>query len=134
MSVFLYKRIFSFIFVGLFVFLIGQQEISGQQKKEVNLNDILSKLTFTSSISKKKPEINEQSIADILERKVNFILSLEDEQSVKKAGGSELLIKTIRENLPKKIEEKILLYNKFVINYNGNIEQKNSHPSCKRIH
>ena len=82
------------------------------------------KLVFTSRISKSTEEINEQLVKDIKERKVNFILSYEDEESLKKTGASEALIKVIRENLPKEIERKIILYKKYTDNYDGNVSQK----------
>lgn len=119
MKSFLYNRIFSVISIGLFAFLLFQQETVGQEKAALNLNEILSKLTFTSRINNKESEINEKLITAVRERKVNFILTSEDEKSLRKAGGNDLLIKTIRENLPEKLEEQIILYKKFTDNYNG---------------
>lgn len=120
-----------FIKAALFVFLNGTQ-IQGQEKQDyLNLNSIQLKLVFTSRIIETTEEINEQLIKDIKERKVNFILSSEDEESLKKAGASEALIRVIRENLPKEIKEKIVLtnekvalYRKFTDNYDGNVSQK----------
>ena len=112
------------ICIGLFVFA-NSQKIQGQEKKDyLNLNSIRLKLVFTSRISKSTEEINEQLVKDIKERKVNFILSYEDEESLKKTGASEALIKVIRENLPKEIERKIILYKKYTDNYDGNVSQK----------
>jgi len=43
---------------------------------------------------------------------------------LKKGGGSDLLVKTIRENLPKKLEEQIVLYKKYADNYDGDFKQR----------
>jgi hypothetical protein len=101
------------------------------KQNHLNLNDILTKLTFTPSINKSTEEINQQLIEEIQKRKVNFILSSEDENSLKKAGASNSLIKAIRGNLPNEFKEKLtlvaeqqVLYKKFTDNYNGTLEQK----------
>ncbi|HSK74426.1 MAG TPA: hypothetical protein VK892_22185, partial [Pyrinomonadaceae bacterium] len=94
-----------------------------QQEKPLNFNDILSRFTSDSGINDSIKEINEKLIADISKRKVNFILNSEDKKSLKKAGASSLLIKTIDENLPETLREKIVLYKKYLDNYEGNLSQ-----------
>ncbi len=112
------------ICICLLIFLVGQQEAQSQQEKPVSLNDIQAELTFTSRISKSEDEINNLLIKDIRKRGVNFILTSEDAKILKKAGANNLLIKVIRENLPKELEEQIILYKKYTDNYNGTVEQK----------
>ncbi len=124
MKILNYKTTIIFIFISLFVFLIGQQQVQAQQEKHLNLNHIRERLASKSRGSKTTKEINEQLIADIRKRGVNFHLTSKDKNSLKKAGGSNLLIKTIRENLSKNFKEQTLLYQKFVDNYDGTIEQK----------
>lgn len=124
MEVLIFRKAFVSIFISLFVFLIGQQQIQAQQEKHLNFNDIRETLVSKSHISKTTEEINEQLVTDIRKRGVSFILTSEDEDALKKAGGSDLLIKSIRENLPKRLEERIILYRKYVNNYDGTIEQK----------
>ena len=116
-----FKFITISVSLSLFVFLNAQQ-IQAQEKQEyLNFNDILTRLTFISRISSSTQEINQQLIKDIQKRKVNFILSSENETSLKKAGASDLLIKTIRESLSKEkqdlINEQQALYKKFTDNY-----------------
>jgi len=116
-------RITSFtIYTGLIIFLIGHQ-VQGQQEKPLNLQEIRKTLVFRSRISITTEELNEQLISEIRKRKVNFILSSEEEESLKKAGGSDLLIKTIHKVLPEKTRGKILLYQKYIDNYYGTAEQ-----------
>lgn len=119
------------ICVGLFVFFIGQQQAQGQRKKALSLNEILVKLSFTSRINRSIEEINEQIILEVNNRRVNFVVTSKDEESLRKAGGNDLLIKVIRKNPPKSLKEKIdllqekqILYKKFTDNYNGTLEQK----------
>lgn len=108
--------------IGLLIGVIGQ-EVQGQQEKPLNLQEIRKTLIFRSRPSKTTEELNEQLIAEIRKRKVNFILSSQEEESLKKAGGSEMLIKTIHEVLPEKTRGKILLYQKYIDNYYGTAEQ-----------
>ncbi len=109
------------IFISLFVFLIGQQ-VQAQRENHLNFNDIRETLVSKSRNSKTTEEINEQLITDIRKRGVDFMLSTEGEDALKKAGGSDLLIKSIRENLPKKLEKSIL-YGKFLNNYDRTTKQ-----------
>lgn len=117
--------------------------VTAQQTPEksdlVDLNDILSKLTFTSRISKSAEQINEELTKLVRERKVNFVLGSENEKQIKDAGGNDQLIEAIRENfkgevktlteLPAKtssdkaFEENATLYSKITKNYKGNLEQ-----------
>lgn len=120
-----------FLCIGFFVFLFNQR-IQGQEKHNfLNFNDILTRLTFTSRVSTSTEKINEQLIKNVQKRKVNFILSSKDQNSLKKAGASDSLIKAIRENLPNELKENLTLiteqqalYKEFTGNYNGSIEQK----------
>jgi len=122
MKTLIFRLMIVSIFTSLFVFLIGRQQVQAQQEKHLNLNDIRETLVFRSGVSKTTEEINEQLITDIRKRGVDFMLSTEDEGALKKAGGSDLLIKSIRENLPKRLEKNIL-YRKFLTNYDGTIKQ-----------
>jgi len=117
MKILIFRTMIISTFISLFVFLIGQQQVQAQQGKPLNLNDIQKTFISTSHISKTIEELNEQLITDIRKRKVNFILTSEDEDSLKKAGGSDLLIKEIRENLPERTKEKIILYQEYLNNY-----------------
>jgi len=99
------------IFAICIGFLIISQ-VQGQEKEFVNLQEIRKTLVFRSRIKITTEELNERLISEIRNRKVNFILTSEEEDSLKKVGGSNLLIKTIRENLPKKLGEQIVLYKK----------------------
>jgi hypothetical protein len=115
----------TFILIGLFIFLIGEQEVQGQQKKKyLTVEDILVKLVFKSRFNKTIAEINKQLIENVQERKVDFTLDSEDENSLKRIGASDLLIKAIRENFSKILQDQIILYKKFTDNYAGSFEQK----------
>jgi len=105
------------ICIGLFVFFVGQQQVQAQKEKHLNLWDIRKVLMFWLSINTSVAELNKRLIEDVNKRGVNFILFTDDEESLKNAGGSDLLIKTIRKNLPKKLREKLVLYQKYVNNY-----------------
>lgn len=118
-----FKTIVISVCAGLFILLTSQQS-QGQEERPLNLNDIQKVLVFRSRISVTTAELNYQLISEIRKRKVNFILTLDDEKSLKKAGGGDLLIKTIQENLPEKLREKIILYQKYVDNYAGTLKQK----------
>ncbi len=122
MKILNYKTTIIFIFISLFVFLIGQQRVQAQRENHLNFNDIRETLVSKSRNSKTTEETNEQLITDIRKRGVDFMLSTEGEDALKKAGGSDLLIKSIRENLPKKLEKNIL-YGKFLNNYDRTTKQ-----------
>ena len=111
------------VYISLLIFFTGLQ-IQGQQDKPISFNDIQKTLVFRSRISKTTDELNEQLISEIRKRKVNFILSSEQEKSLKKAGGSDLLIKTIHEVLPEKLKVKFLLYQKYLDNYDREAFEK----------
>ena len=124
----------SLFIIWIIVFLICQAQIYGQDKSNfINFNYILFKLTFTSRINHSNEEINAQLIKEIRERKVDFILKAENEKALKDAGGSDLLLKEILENLPKTVEIEIkhldakskffadaeTLYDRFLVNRKG---------------
>lgn len=122
-----YKLKIICVIVGILFCLAFQKQIQAQEKKPLNLNDIAVKLTFTSRIGKSNEKINEELIADVGKRKVNFILKSEDENLLRKAGAGDSLIKAIHENVPnevRELEEQTALYKKYVENYKGTIEQK----------
>ena len=124
MRVFAYKITIVSICVGLFIFLSNYQ-VQGQPEKPLNLSDIKAKLTSAFRVSEPAAEINEQLVKEICNRRVNFTLISEDEKSLKKAGASDLLIKTIRENSTEETKEMTSLYEKYEVNYQAvNIEQK----------
>ncbi|HQU86225.1 MAG TPA: hypothetical protein PKY59_24060, partial [Pyrinomonadaceae bacterium] len=66
--------------------------------KPLTLNDILSKLTFTSRVDKTVAQINAKLIEQIEERKVGFELTKDDEQKITKRGGNPALIKAVKTN------------------------------------
>jgi hypothetical protein len=88
MKILIFRVTIISVFISLFIFLIGQQ-VQAQQDKPLNLDDILSKLTFTSRIKTSTEEINRQLITDVRKRKVNFTLTRENKDSLKKAGGND---------------------------------------------
>lgn len=88
------------IFTFLFVFLTAQNTPAQEKSGYINLNYILSKL-----MSEPAPEINPKLIEEIRERKVDFILTSEDEERLKKSGANDLLIKTIDENASEKVKK-----------------------------
>jgi len=89
MKILIFRVTIISIFISLFVFLIGQQQVQAQTEKALNFNEILSTLKSTSGIKKSTDEINEQLITDIRKRKVNFTLTHEKRDSSKKAGGND---------------------------------------------
>lgn len=93
------------LFLGLIVFVFSININAQQKANYITLNYILSKLTFTSRINHTNEEINNKLIKEIQERKVDFFLTDEREKSIKEARGTDFLIKVIRENTPKSIEE-----------------------------
>ena len=93
----------SLIFIALFVFLNALQLQA--QENNVNLNYIFSKLT--SQTSKSSEEINTELIKEISSRKVNFVLTSENEETLKKLGATGLLIGTIDENASEKVREQL---------------------------
>lgn len=113
------------ILIALFGF-INIQQIQGQQKiKYVSACDIFDNLVFGLRFNSSIDQINKSLIKEIQERGVDFTLSSEEEEkSFKKLGASDLLIKAIRENFSKTVQERISLYKKFTDNYNGTLEQK----------
>ena len=123
MRTYLFKFVIFAVCICLPINLLGQQ-VQTQQEKPLNQQDILKVLVFRSLPRKSDKELNELLITKIRQRKINFLLSAEEEEYMKKVGGSDLLIKTIRENLPKEIEEQIILYKRYTDNYNGDSKQK----------
>jgi len=66
-----------------------------EKEKPVELQEILSKLTFTSRINHSFEKLNKQLAVAVQKRGVSFILSDEDKRAIKKAGGNDELIKAI---------------------------------------
>ncbi len=89
MKILIFRVTIISVFISLFIFFIGQQQVQAQQDKPLNLDDTLSKLTFTSRIKTSTEEINRQLITDVRKRKVNFTLTRENKDSLKKAGGND---------------------------------------------
>lgn len=114
--------IFAFC-ISLPINFLGQQ-VSVQQNQPLNFWDIRKTLVFRSQQRESDAEINERLVRIVRQRKVNFLLSDDEEKSLKKAGDSDLLIETIRESLPKNLEELLVLYNKYVENYKGDLKQQ----------
>lgn len=123
MKVFFGKTII--ILIVLFGF-INIQQVQGQQKiKYLSACNIFDNLVFGLRFNTSIDQINKSLIKEIQERGVDFtLMSEEEEKSFKKLGASDLLIKAIRENFSKTIQERINLYKKFTDNYNGTLDQK----------
>lgn len=126
MNAYIYKRIISLVFIGLFMFLINPQQAHGQQEiKYVSACHIFDNLVFGLRFNKSIDEINRLLIKEIQERGVDFTINSEEENSFKKIGASDLLIKAVREKFSTKLREQIDLYKKFTDNYDGKtVEQK----------
>ncbi len=111
------------ICIGLFVFLVGQRQVKGQSEEQLTLKQIIKTLKSKSK-SKSINKINEQLIKDVRNRTVSFELTAKSEKSLKNVGASDKLVKVIRENTLKSLNEATVLYKKFTDNYNGTLEQK----------
>jgi hypothetical protein len=123
MKAFKFRIIKLSVFLGLVLFF-GQTAVAQEDKcllsesNFVTLKHILSKFRFTSRKTKSVEQLNKELIDEILERKVNFQLNAENEKSLKEAGASDLLIKTISENSQPEVEtEAMRLYQLYVDNY-----------------
>ncbi|MEZ5429032.1 MAG: hypothetical protein R2747_22490 [Pyrinomonadaceae bacterium] len=91
------------IFIGLCIFLFAQPDFAQKKPVPVDLSYVLSKLS--SDKSRPAEKINQKLIAEIRKRKVDFALDPEDEETIKKTGGNDLLIQTIDENASEKVKE-----------------------------
>lgn len=123
MKAFKFRIIKLSVFLGLVLFF-GQTAVAQEDKcllsesNFVTLKHILSKFRFTSRKTKSVEQLNKELIDEILERKVNFQLNAENEKSLKEAGASDLLLKTISENSQPEVEtEAMRLYKLYVDNY-----------------
>ena len=123
------KNNFSKAMVILIVLLglINTQHIYGQQPmKYVTVCYIFDNLVFGLRFNSNIVEINKLIIKQIQERGVDFKLeSKEEENSFRKIGATDELIKAIRGNFSKEFQHQIDLYKKFTDNYAGKtIEQR----------
>lgn len=114
------------IFFGLIVFLTSQSVYGQEKPNYINLSYIVDKLDSTSRNKQKSAKTNESLIKEIQERKVNFILTKENEDFLGKKGGNDSLIKTIQENVSEGVleskkyhEEMDALFQKFLNNRKG---------------
>lgn len=113
--------------VFLSLFLFSNQTFFSQEDKCVlplSMFDIFVRLKPDSRQDKTIARINEELINEIAERKVNFKLSQADENSLKKSGADELILKTIRENPAKYSNERECLYQKYVDNHQSDDIEK----------
>lgn len=124
MKLFSYKKTIIFIFIGLILFASKSNIYCQQKTKYVTVDIVLDNLIFGHRFNRSIDEINSWLIKQIQERKVDFELRTEEENSFKKIGASDLLLKTIRGNYSKTVQERISLYKKFTDNYNGTPEQQ----------
>ncbi len=100
---------------------ISSQGSDCSQSDRISVSYILSKFIFTSRITKPAEPINEKLVEEIIERKVNFRLDAENKKSLKEAGASDLLLKTISENYQPGSEiEAERLYHIYMNNYQSN--------------
>ena len=99
----------------------SSQENGCSQSNRISVGYILSKFVFTSRITKPAGPINEKLIEEVLERKVNFKLNAEYEKSLREAGASDLLLKTISENYQPGTEIEVeRLYQIYINNFQSN--------------
>jgi predicted DNA-binding protein len=116
-----------FILLSFFIFTNGCQPCFAQEKPNyVTFDEILNNLNLSSKTKKSNAEINRQIIEQIIEKKVDFILTKEDEEKLRKVGGNKTLFETINVNIPQDVKKKRLLeqemqvvYKKFTDNYDG---------------
>lgn len=94
------KAFVFFLFTVLFAVSPNLQIRAQDKKPFADYNEILSELTFTSSISKSKEQLNDELIESVKTRGVEFVLLEEDEQALRNAGANDSLIKAIFEGLP----------------------------------
>ena len=96
---------------AILIFFLGfifNQQTHGQEKPNyLNFNEIITKLNSASNDEKSLKAINEQLIIDVQKRKVDFILSSEDEMSLRREGANDLLIQTIVENTTEATRQKL---------------------------
>lgn len=118
-----YKIAIAYTCIGLFIFLAGQRQVEGQIEEQLTLKQIIKTLKFKSK-SKSMNNVNEQLIMDVRNRTVGFELTAKSEKTLKNAGANAKLIKVIRENTLKSLNEATTLYKKFTDNYDGTLEQK----------
>lgn len=111
-----HKSVVILVCTVLFAFIFNAGATSAQIKKPfADSGEILAKLTFTSSISKSKEQINKELTEAIRMRGVEFVLLEEDEIPLRKAGANDLLIKAILKNITPEFKRKFKenLYSKF---------------------
>ena len=115
------KLFFGKMMIVLIVVFVSfnTQQVYGQQRvKYVNVCQVFDNLVFGLRFNNNIAEINKLMIKQIQERGVDFKLqNKEEENSFRKIGASDLLIKAIRENYSKELGEKIDLYKKFTDNH-----------------
>lgn len=124
MKILTFRTTIIFVFVSLSIFFISQQQAQAQTEKALNFNEILSTLKSTSRINKSIKEVNEKLITDVVNRGVSFELTLKNKNSLRNNGSTDFLIKVISENSLKYRKDKAILYQKYVDNYNGTVEQQ----------
>lgn len=89
-----------------FVVFLSSQILYGQENPNyLTFEYLLGKLTFTSRINRTNEEVNDKLIKEIQEKKVDFFLTDEKEKSIREARGTDFLIKAIRDNMPKSVED-----------------------------
>jgi hypothetical protein len=124
------KTTFIFFFVALISIPIfaQSQPVKPEMEKPLYIDDILTELLFTSRISHPLEELNNKLIAEIRMRRVGFVLTDDNKKEIKKAGGSDELIKAIDGALPQsvkdRIKEKMRLDKIFRENYAGDLAQR----------
>lgn len=112
--------------LGLVVFLTSQSVYGQAPPNHIKFSYIVDKLNSTSRNKKKNEKINDSLIKEIQERKVNFILTKQNEEFLRKKGSNDSLIKTIQENVSESVlesekyfEKMEALYQKFQNNRKG---------------
>lgn len=109
------------LILGLIILLFSLNTNAQKISNYINLSYIVKKL---ESVSQNNEKIISKLIKEIQERKVDFILTKENEDVLRKKGSNDLLVKTIQENnskntLESEIDNTEVLYQKFLNNRKG---------------
>lgn len=106
--------------------LFGQTILSQENKcNQIPLDTVLTKLRYNPFKPKSVEELNRELINEIREQKVSFNLDAKNEKTLRKSGANNLLIETIRQNPPpKEFKEAVLIYQKYIDNYESNNVEK----------
>lgn len=117
------------LFLAAGICVTGQKSADApKQKERVSKKEVLASFLFTSRITKPSETVNKELIAEIAERKVDFVLDDLLSERIRKAGGSEELLTAIDKSLSdvEKVRLKDIIRLDALIreNYNGKTVEK----------